>query len=116
MKEGTLGATLEFQTAGGKVSIDYLPKKQARVLYRHAQEMEELAVEEQRSRRMEEDRARAGGVFVQSNGAAPAAAPAAPAVGTDPVARLQQLKSMLDAGLISATEYDTKKVEILSRM
>jgi hypothetical protein len=34
----------------------------------------------------------------------------------DPVARLKQLKVMLDAELISQAEYDAKKVEILSRM
>jgi hypothetical protein len=40
----------------------------------------------------------------------------APAVPEDPVARLKQLKAMLDADLISQAEYDTKKAEILSRM
>jgi len=47
--------------------------------------------------------------------AAPAgAAPAQPA--SDPVAVLKQLKEMLDAGLISQAEYDSKKSELLSRM
>jgi len=41
-------------------------------------------------------------------GAAPAAA--------DPVVALKQLKDMLDAGLISQAEYDSKKAEILGRM
>ena len=34
----------------------------------------------------------------------------------DPVARIKQLKEMLDLGAISQTEYDLKKQEILSRM
>jgi len=42
-------------------------------------------------------------------------APAAP-VQEDPVAKLKQLKEMLDAGLVSQTEYDSKKTELLSRM
>lgn len=34
----------------------------------------------------------------------------------DPVQRLQQLKTMLDSGLISQVEYDAKRKDILSRM
>ena len=34
----------------------------------------------------------------------------------DPVEVLSKLKSMLDAGLISQSEYDAKKNEILSRL
>jgi membrane protease subunit (stomatin/prohibitin family) len=34
----------------------------------------------------------------------------------DPVAKLQQLKQMLDAGLITQEEYDRKKTDILSQM
>ncbi|MES0491391.1 MAG: SPFH domain-containing protein [Leptospirales bacterium] len=45
---------------------------------------------------------------------APAAAPAAAAA--DPMAKLQQLKQMLDGELISQAEYDTKKKDILSQM
>jgi hypothetical protein len=40
---------------------------------------------------------------------------ASPAQG-DPVQRLKKLKDMLDAGLISQAEYDSKKAEILSKM
>ncbi|MBN1642969.1 MAG: SPFH domain-containing protein [Anaerolineae bacterium] len=38
------------------------------------------------------------------------------AQGADPVAKLQQLKKMLDAGLISQDEYDQKKSDILAQM
>jgi membrane protease subunit (stomatin/prohibitin family) len=41
---------------------------------------------------------------------------AAQAGAADPVAKLQQLKKMLDAGLISQDEYDQKKTDILSEM
>jgi len=34
----------------------------------------------------------------------------------DPVAALQSLKNMLDAGLITSDDYDTKKADIVSRM
>lgn len=54
--------------------------------------------------------AASGGKFLQSteNGA-PESAP-------DPVEALGKLKRMLDAGLITQSEYDAKKAEILSRM
>ncbi|NMK46651.1 SHOCT domain-containing protein, partial [Achromobacter sp. Bel] len=42
------------------------------------------------------------------------AAPAAAAV--DPVARLQQLKDLLDKGLITAADYDTAKAEVLKKL
>ena len=91
LKEGMLGATLTMRTARGSViSIDYLPKLQARKLYRFAQEMEEKATEERRVRQLEENRAAAGGVVVHgSNTAVPSAAPAPP---DDPMQKLQQLK------------------------
>ncbi len=44
------------------------------------------------------------------------AADTAGAAGASPVALLKQLKEMLDAGLISQAEYDSKKAEVLSRM
>jgi membrane protease subunit (stomatin/prohibitin family) len=42
--------------------------------------------------------------------------PAAASAAEDPVAKLQKLKQMLDAGLISQEEYDSKKTDILSQM
>jgi len=44
-----------------------------------------------------------------------AAAPQAPAA-EDPLATLKKLKDMLDAGLITQSEYDAKKADILNRM
>jgi Short C-terminal domain len=96
---------------GRFISVDSLPKAQARRLYALSQEMEEAARTERRARELEDKRAAAGGVVVQSP-SAPAQAPAAP----DPLATLQKLKGMLDAGLISQAEYDQKKSEILAAM
>jgi membrane protease subunit (stomatin/prohibitin family) len=41
---------------------------------------------------------------------------AAQAAADDPMAKLQQLKKMLDAGLITQDEYDQKKADILAQM
>jgi hypothetical protein len=112
IKEGMLGATISIQTSSRQlVSLDYLPKKQAREVYRYAQEKEEAAHEERRQRALEEKRAAAGGttVAVQAN-------PSQPAPAADPVAKLAQLKQMLDAGLISQGEFDQKKAAILAAM
>lgn len=50
-------------------------------------------------------------------GAAAGAAAAAPASGGgDPVQRLQQLKDLLDKGLITPADYDTAKAEVLKKL
>jgi hypothetical protein len=112
LSENIIGSTISFNVGGATFSLDYLPKVQARKIYRIAQKRELDALEERRNRKMEEDRARAGGVTVQTAiNATPAAQPL-----PDPVARLGQLKQMLDAGLISQEEFDKKKADILSAM
>ena len=50
-----------------------------------------------------------------SPSAAPAP-PAAAAVNDDPESRLTQLKSLLDKGLISVSDYDTGKAEVLKKL
>lgn len=85
---------------------------------RHRAPVEAVVLgEERRRRELEDKRAAAGGIVLQS----PAQAPSAPPVPStppqeDPVQKLTQLKAMMDAGLITPEEYDTKKTEILSRM
>lgn len=62
MKEGIQGATFMVKnTRGGTVTLEYLPKSQARMLYRYAQEREEEMSEYRRQRELEDSRARAGG-------------------------------------------------------
>ncbi|WP_241135288.1 SHOCT domain-containing protein, partial [Achromobacter xylosoxidans] len=45
-----------------------------------------------------------------------AAAGAAAGAGADPVQRLQQLKDLLDKGLITPADYDTAKAEVLKKL
>jgi len=114
VKEGMTGATLSFRIANGAtLSVDYLPKSQARALYRFAQEMEERSIAQRRQMELENARA-ASGAMVMQPPAMPAATHAAPQ--DDPLATLQKLKQLLDAGLILQAEYDAKKAEILKRM
>jgi hypothetical protein len=115
LHEGLMGATLTLQTMTGKaISVEYLPKAQARRLYAVAQEMEEKVHEERRTRELEDKRAAAGGVTLHS--ATPTPPAQAAAASEDPVQKLQKLKTMADAGLITSSEYEAKKAEILSRM
>lgn len=118
LTEDMIGATFKSKITGGRwLSMDYLPKSQARAVYRIAQAMEERCFAERRHRSLEETRASAGGVMVQSNLAVPVANTQPAAIEhDDAVHKLKQLKSMADANLITAAEYEAKKAEILSRM
>jgi len=111
LKEGLIGATLTVTTVAGKqLIIDYLPKAQARRAYSISQEMEEKVLEERRRRDLEDKRAAAGGVVLQQPPGVTGSAK------EDPLQVLTKLKQLLDAGLITQTEYDSKKTEVLSRM
>jgi hypothetical protein len=116
LREDIVGATISMKTvSGASFFVDYLPKVQARRLYSIAQEMEEKVREERRLRDLQDKRAAAGGVVVHGGTTSPPTA-ALPVPAEDPVQKLKQLKSMLDAGLITEAEYDSKKAEILSRL
>ena len=112
--EGILGATFSIQAADGKLfSLDYIPKVKARQLYRFAQDMEERSLEERRQRQLEDKRAGSGGIVL---GSVPGFQQPQQVATEHPLQKLTNLKQMLDAGLITAQEYESKKAEILSRM
>lgn len=114
LQENLLGSTFTLKTVSGHVlMLNHLPKAQARRLYAFAQEMEERVREEHRARDLEEKRAAAGGVFVASPHGG---SPLSPAESDQPAQRLKVLKAMWDGGLISASEYEAKRAEIISKM
>jgi len=114
ISESFLGATLSFDVVGGaRVSLDYLPKQQARMFYQHAQQQEESAALTQREHQLEESRAAAGGVTLNNLTQTGPSGHGNPAV-TGPMDRLRELKQMLDGDLISQEEYESKKAQILS--
>lgn len=116
VKEDFIGATMTMTgTNGNQETVEYLPKAQARKIYRIAQEMEERMIEVRRQRSMEEDRNRAGQFNVNiDNQTTPGTTPSHSSPDADPVTKLQQLKAMLDAGLISQAEFDQKKQSLLN--
>jgi hypothetical protein len=90
---------------------DGLRKDQAEALYRIAQGHDQAWREKRRIRDLEEMRARAGGIQVGNRGGT-----AADSATGDATQRLQHAKSMLDAGLLSDSEYEALKAKIINQV
>ncbi len=119
IKQGMMSTDFVVETVKGATdTVPTLDKEQARRAYSIAQQYELEWREKRRVRQMEEDRAKAGGVFVgtQSPTAAVQGATPAPQVAEDPVEKLAKAKKMVEAGLISEAEYEAVKAKILAAM
>jgi membrane protease subunit (stomatin/prohibitin family) len=75
--------------------------------------MEQLWRERQRARYMEEQRLGYTGAPYAHGYAQPQVAQQAQAAAPDVASRVQQLKSLLDQGLITQAEFEARKAEIL---
>jgi hypothetical protein len=104
-------ADLASQGATGSRRLDFtgFRKAQAQAVYRICQAQDQAWREKRRVRELEELRARSGGIQVSSG-----SAPAASAGGSDAVRRLQEAKQMLEAKLITDSEYEAIKAKIFS--
>jgi hypothetical protein len=90
-----------------------LRKDQAQAMYRICQQHDQVWREKRRIRELEELRAKSGGV--QIGGGASAYAGADPASAeSEPARRLRQAREMLDAKLISDSEFESIKAKIVS--
>ena len=96
-------------------TIDYIPKSQARKLYQYAQAKEEEMVEFRRQKELEDKRATAGGITLNTQ-PEKIEEPKPETPTENPMETLMKLKAFLDNDLISAEDYEAKKKEILSRM
>ncbi len=122
ISEAILGSTFTMTAITGFIeAIDYIPKSQARKLYQYAQGKEEEMIEYRRQKELEEKRATAGGITVNTQNEKPEepqkpqeVKPEVPA--EDPMETLMKLKAFLDNDLISLEDYEAKKKEILERM
>lgn len=121
---GILGADLTVSFSGASdlagagslentVSFKGFDKEQAQKVYRLCQSHEQSWREKRRIRELEEMRAKAGGVQISGTGISPNA-DLNGAHSNDAVARLQKAKQMLDAKLISDSEYESIKAKIIS--
>lgn len=93
-------------------SFEGLHKDQAQAMYRICQQHDQVWREKRRVRELEELRAKSGGV--QISGAPPAYSGEAAGAESEPARRLRQAREMLDAKLISDSEFESIKAKIVS--
>jgi hypothetical protein len=97
---------VEGRTGAQRLEYTGLRKDGAQAIYRICQAQDQAWREKRRVRELEEMRARSGGMQLNTG--------AAPGAGADAVARLQQAKALLEARLISDSEYEAIKAKIVS--
>jgi len=90
-----------------------LRKDQAQAMYRICQQHDQVWREKRRIRDLEELRAKSGGVQIGGGQGAYAGTDSAGAE-SEPARRLRQAREMLDAKLISDSEYESIKARIVS--
>jgi hypothetical protein len=90
-----------------------LRKDQAQAVYRICQQHDQVWREKRRIRDLEELRAKSGGLQISGGQAAYAGADAAGAE-SEPARRLRQAREMLDAKLITDSEFESIKAKIVS--
>ena len=114
--------TAKRREADGVVSTrtgkaDGLNKRAALRLYAEAQRFEEEWREKNRVRQMEEERARAGGVYLHGTGASNLNPGMSGSSSPDSVERrLGKLKELHEKGLITDAEYESRKAQIISEL
>ena len=113
VKEGMLGSTFEISSNDQIYSMEYLSKKDARAVYRIAQDREQAVRWQRRSLEMEERAAGAMQVNVGQPIQEPAPVSEQRQPSEDPMEKLAKLKKMLEAGLIEQSEFDATKARIL---
>jgi hypothetical protein len=90
-----------------------LRKEQAQAMYRICQQHDQVWREKRRIRELEELRAKSGGVQI-GGGQSPYSGADGAGAESDPARRLRQAREMLDAKLISDSEFESIKAKIVS--
>ena len=94
-------------------TFEGLHKDQAQAMYRICQQHDQVWREKRRVRELEELRAKSGGVQI-SGGQAGYSSTDAAGAESEPTRRLRQAREMLDAKLISDSEFESIKAKIVS--
>jgi hypothetical protein len=94
-------------------SFEGLNKAQAQAMYRICQQHDQVWREKRRVRELEELRAKSGGVQISGGQTAYSGTDGAGAE-SEPARRLRQARDMLDAKLISDSEFESIKAKIVS--
>jgi len=134
MKEEIIGAVFTIKTTkGAEMSVDYLPKIQARKLYQFSQECRENERKREELQKIQQTLPPPPApvekpieqLFAPRPAPVEAPAPPTPAPTPEPVVeqkpdelteKLKKLKMLFDNGLISQEEYNQKKLELLSEL
>jgi Bacterial PH domain len=95
------------------LSFEGLNKDQAQAMYRICQLHDQIWREKRRVRELEELRAKSGGVQISGASAGYSSTDAA-GTESEPTRRLRQAREMLDAKLISDSEFESIKAKIVS--
>jgi len=116
IKEELFGSVFSLKTISEtEISVEFIPKVQARKLYQFAQEKEEEMIEYRRQRDLESKRAENNSSFLVQNPILETQVPKNEEKDENFLA-LEKLKKLLDSNLISQEDYSKKKEEILSRI
>jgi hypothetical protein len=117
----TLSASTTSDLAGGASAPRFLAYRgfindQTRQVYRLCQTHEQAWREKRRIRELEEMRAQSGGIQLAPGAVGSGFSGSLIPDTSDPVTRLQQAKQMLDAKLISDTEYEAIKARVVGNI
>ncbi|HZE44792.1 MAG TPA: PH domain-containing protein [Steroidobacteraceae bacterium] len=96
------------------LSFEGLNKNQAQAMYRICQQHDQVWREKRRVRELEELRAKSGGVQISGGQAGGYSGTDAAGAESEPARRLRQAREMLDAKLISDSEFESIKAKIVS--
>jgi hypothetical protein len=99
-------------------TFEGLNKDQAQAMYRICQQHDQVWREKRRVRELEELRAKSGGVQIGGGGYGAGAGAGAGAADaeSEPARRLRQAREMLEAKLISDSEFESIKAKIVSTL
>jgi hypothetical protein len=95
-------------------TFEGLKKDQAQAMYRICQQHDQVWREKRRVRELEELRAKSGGVQIGSAAYGTAGGTDAAGAESEPVRRLRQAREMLEAKLITDSEFESIKAKIVS--
>jgi hypothetical protein len=112
-----LSSDLNIGSEANRVwTFAHLRKDQAQAMYRICQLHDQVWREKRRIRELEELRARAGGVQIGGQGTGGQTYSGADSAGaeSEPARRLRQAREMLDAKLITDSEFESIKARIVS--
>jgi hypothetical protein len=95
-------------------SFEGLHKEQAQAMYRICQQHDQVWREKRRVRELEELRAKSGGVQISGAQSGYSSDAAVAGAESEPARRLRQAREMLDAKLITDSEFESIKAKIVS--